>query len=148
MAKVLLQLNNIHKSYGAHVILDGAGASFAENQKIGVIGRNGAGKSTLCKIITGHEEADAGTIVKSQSLRLSYLEQHDPYTLDETVMAFLMRYTDKEEWRCGEVAAQFQLKNELLTTTIGQLSGGYRTRVKLTSMLLADPNFQNGDYYD
>ncbi len=141
MAKVLLQVNNLHKNYGAHVVLDGAGASFMENQKVGVIGRNGAGKSTLCKIITGHEEADAGTLVKSQDLRLSYLEQHDPYTLDETVMAFLERYTGKEEWRCGEVAGKFQLKNQILNTPIGELSGGYRTRVKLASMLLADPNF-------
>ena len=71
--KVLLQLNDIHKSYGARVILDGATASFEENQKIGVIGRNGAGKSTLCKIITGHEEEDGGSLSKSASLRLSYL---------------------------------------------------------------------------
>ncbi|MBI4432565.1 MAG: ABC-F family ATP-binding cassette domain-containing protein [Candidatus Omnitrophica bacterium] len=141
MAKVLLQLNNIHKSYGAHVIFDGAGAAFLENQKIGVIGRNGAGKSTLCKIITGHEEADAGTISKSQDLRLSYLEQHDPYDVEETVIGFLMRYTGKEEWRCGEVAGRFQLKGATLTARIEELSGGYRTRVKLTSMLLADPNF-------
>ncbi len=141
MAKVLLQLNNIHKSYGAHVVLDGASASFLEEQKIGVIGRNGAGKSTLCKIITGHEEADAGTVAKSQELRLSYLEQHDPYKLDETVITFLTRYTGKEEWRCGQVAGQFQLKGKTLLTPIGELSGGYRTRVKLTSMLLADPNF-------
>ncbi len=141
MAKALLQLNNLYKSYGAQAVLDGAVASFMENQKVGVIGRNGAGKSTLCKIITGHEEADAGAVVKSQNLRLSYLEQHDPYTLDETVMAFLTRYTGKAEWRCGEVAGQFQLKNEILKTAIGELSGGYRTRVKLASMLLADPNF-------
>ena len=141
MAKVLLQISGLHKSYGTHVVLDSANASFLENQKIGVIGRNGAGKSTLCKIITGHEEADGGAIIKSQSLRLSYLEQHDPYTLDETVMTFLMRYTGKEEWRCGEVAGQFQLKNKILSTPIGELSGGYRTRVKLASMLLTDPNF-------
>src|SRR5438477_224721 len=102
MPKVLLQLNETYKAYGAQVILDGANATFSEDQKIGVIGRNGAGKSTLCKIITGHEKADAGTVSKSQDLRLSYLEQHDPYKLDETVMGFLMRYTGKEEWRCGE----------------------------------------------
>ncbi len=139
--KVLLQLNDIHKSYGAHVILQGATASFLENQKIGVIGRNGAGKSTLCKIITGHEEADRGTLIRSAELRLSYLEQHDPYKLDETVIAFLMRYTQKQEWQCGKVAGRFQLKNELLHAMIGSLSGGYRTRVKLASMLLAEPNF-------
>ncbi|HTL70318.1 MAG TPA: ABC-F family ATP-binding cassette domain-containing protein [Candidatus Eisenbacteria bacterium] len=141
MAKVLLQLNDIHKRFGAQVILDGAGAAFQENQKIGVIGRNGAGKSTLCKIITGHEKADSGTITKSQDLRLSYLEQHDPYDLEETVIGFLMRYTGKEEWRCGEVAGRFQLKGPLLEARIAELSGGYRTRVKLTSMLLGDPNF-------
>ncbi len=139
--KVLLQLNDIRKSYGALVILEDATASFLENQKIGVIGRNGAGKSTLCKIITGQEEADGGTISRGSDLRLSYLEQHDPYKLEETVMEFLTRYTEKEEWECGKVAGRFQLKNEILSSPIGTLSGGYRTRVKLASMLLADPNF-------
>ena len=139
--KLLLQLNQIRKSYGARVILEDATVSFLENQKIGVIGRNGAGKSTLCKIITGHEEQDGGTVSRSPDLRLSYLEQHDPYKLDETVIDFLMRYTGKEEWQCGKVAGRFQLKNQLLQTKIGALSGGYRTRVKLTSMLLAEPNF-------
>ena len=139
--RVLLQLNSIHKSYGPDVILDDVTLSVNEGQKIGVIGRNGAGKSTLCKIITGHEEADSGTVSKSAHFRLAYLEQHDPYTLDETVLNFLTRYTSKEEWKCGKIAARFQLKNGLLTTPIGELSGGYRTRVKLTSMLLAEPNF-------
>lgn len=138
---VLLQLSQVHKSYGAQVILDDATVSFNEGQKIGVIGRNGAGKSTMCKIITGHEEADSGTVAKAAGLRLSYLEQHDPYKLDETVIGFLMRYTGKEEWQCGKIAGRFQLKNAILNTKIGALSGGYRTRVKLASMLLADPNF-------
>ena len=53
----VLQLNNIHKSYGHVTMLDDATETFTSDQKIGFIGRNGAGKSTLCKIITGHEEA-------------------------------------------------------------------------------------------
>ncbi len=139
--KVLIQVNDVRKAYGARVILDDASVSFGEDQKIGVIGRNGAGKSTLCKIIIGEDEADSGEVVKSADLRLSYLEQHDPYKMDETVLGFLMRYTGKEEWLCGKIAGQFQLKGDLLKATIGSLSGGYRTRVKLTSMLLAEPNF-------
>ncbi len=139
--KVLLQLSQIRKRYGAQIVLDDATVAFGEGQKIGIIGRNGAGKSTLCKIITGHEEPDGGEIVKSPSLRLSYLEQHDPYKPEETVLGFLMRYTGKEEWQCGKVAGRFQMKNAMLDATIGSLSGGYRTRVKLISMLLHDPNF-------
>ncbi|MCG3176652.1 MAG: putative ABC transporter ATP-binding protein YbiT [Candidatus Omnitrophica bacterium] len=139
--RVLLQLSDIRKSYGARPILEGATLSLLEGQKVGVIGRNGAGKSTLCRIITGHEEADGGTVSRSTALRLSYLEQHDPYQLEETVIGFLQRYTGKEEWECGKMAGRFQLKHGLLEAAIGSLSGGYRTRVKLTSMLLADPNY-------
>ncbi len=139
--KVLLQLDNIRKRYGSRILFDGASATFATEQKIGVIGRNGSGKSTLCKIITGHEEADGGEVVPSGDLRLSYLEQHDPYTLEETAMAFLLRYTGKESWQCAKMGSRFQLANEILDQTIGSLPGGYRTRVKLTAMLLAEPNF-------
>ena len=60
--KVLLQLSEIHKSYGANVILDGATASFSENQKVGVIGRNGAGKSTLLKVLSQITEPSEGEI--------------------------------------------------------------------------------------
>ena len=138
---VLIQVNNIHKSYGANVIFDDATVVLASDQKIGLIGRNGAGKSTLCKMITGHEELDGGLIRKSSDLRLSYLEQQDPFHPDENVMDFLMRYTGKEEWQCGETAWRFQLHHELLEKPIKNLSGGYQTRVKLASMMLRDPNF-------
>lgn len=123
------------------MILEDANASFATDQKIGVIGRNGAGKSTLCKIIIGQEEADSGEISKSTDLRLSYLEQQDPFRVEETIQDFLIRYTGKEEWECGEMAHRFQITNEMLNLPISSLAGGYRTRVKLTAMLLDDPNF-------
>ena len=139
--KQLLQLNNIHVSHGVQVVLDEANLTVSEGQKIGVIGRNGAGKSTLCNIITGHEKNYSGTVNKSAILHSAYLEQHDPYQLDETVIDFIKRYSKQEEWQCGKIAARFQLKNELLTTNIGKLPGGYRTRVKLTAMLVEEPNF-------
>ncbi|MEM7589352.1 MAG: ABC-F family ATP-binding cassette domain-containing protein [Myxococcota bacterium] len=138
---VLLQIVNLHKHHGSRTVFDKASASFCRQQKIGVIGRNGAGKSTLCNIITGREQADQGTVSRSDSLRLSYLQQHDAYQPNETVLEFLMRHTGKQEWQCGKVAGRFQLKNTLLHHTMGQLSGGYRTRVKLTAMLLTEPNF-------
>lgn len=136
-----LQIKNIHKSYGPQIIFEDATASFSTDQKIGVIGRNGAGKSTLCKIITGQEEMEEGEVCKSSDLRLSYLEQHDAFHLDETVIEFLMRYTGKAEWECGKMAHRFQINNQLLARPIQSLSGGYQTRVKLAAMLLPEPNF-------
>ncbi len=138
---VLLQVNEIHKAYGAVTILDAATASFGDDQKVGVIGRNGAGKSTLCRIITGHESADSGTITRNAALRLSYLEQHDTFKPGEDVLTFLMRTTRCEHWECAQMAARFQLKNEMLEAAVRNLPGGYQTRVKLAAMLLGDPNF-------
>ncbi len=137
----ILQLKNIQKRFGPRVIFDEANTTLSSAQKVGFIGRNGAGKSTLCKIIIGQESADAGEVIQSADLRLSYLEQHDLFTPTETVLEFLVRHTGQEAWRCGEVAGRFQLKHELLDTIVQNLSGGYQTRVKLTSMLLRDPNF-------
>ena len=138
---VLLQINKIHKAYGAVMLLDEAAASFSDDQKIGVIGRNGAGKSTLCRIITGHEAPDSGTLTRNASLRLSYLEQHDAFRPGESVLEFLMRTTAREHWECAQMAAAFQLKNETLDQAVRSLPGGFQTRVKLAAMLLGDPNF-------
>ncbi|MBI2884555.1 MAG: ABC-F family ATP-binding cassette domain-containing protein [Candidatus Omnitrophica bacterium] len=137
----ILQLQNITKRFGPRVIFDEAGVTLDSDKKTGFIGRNGAGKSTLCKIIIGQDTADSGEVIQSRDLRLSYLEQHDPFTPEETVLEFLMRHTGQEAWRCGEVAGRFQLKHALLDARITSLSGGYQTRVKLTSMLLREPNF-------
>ncbi|MDD5085235.1 MAG: ABC-F family ATP-binding cassette domain-containing protein [Candidatus Omnitrophica bacterium] len=137
----ILQINQIHKAYGANVILSDTSASFSTDQKIGMIGPNGAGKSTLCRIITACEAADDGTITRSAGLRLSYLEQHDVFKPGETALQFLMRTTNREHWECGMTAARFQIKNEMLGNVVQSMPGGYQTRLKLASMLLTEPNF-------
>ena len=137
----ILQLKEIEKKFGPRTIFEEASVTLDSEKKTGFIGRNGAGKSTLCKIIIGQETADSGEIIQSNDLRLSYLEQHDAFTPEETVLDFLTRHTGQEPWRCGKVAGRFQLKHGLLDAKIKSLSGGYQTRVKLTAMLLRDPNF-------
>ncbi len=136
----LLQVNNLHKSFGPRVILDNVTLTIAEKQKIGVIGRNGAGKSTLFRIVVGDEEKTSGEVLIHDTTRLGYLTQHDPYSFDETVMEFLLRSTGKEEWQCAKMAGKFQIKNEMLNRKIGALAGGYQMRVKLIDLLLHDPN--------
>lgn len=138
---MLIQLNNISLTYGLKQILDGASATFSEDQKIGVIGRNGAGKSSLCKLITGEDTPNKGKVAFASNLRLSYLEQKDPYTPDETVLEFTTRYSGEPEWKCAKIAAQFGLGPEHIYLPISALSGGFQMRVKLTAMILKEPNF-------
>lgn len=137
---VLMQIRNAHKNYGSQVLLDGAEAALTEDVKVGFVGRNGAGKSTLLRILLGEEELDQGEVTRSNNLRLGYLRQHDPFKPGETALEFLMRDSGQPDWKCGEVAGQFELKGAYLDGPIAKLSGGWQTRVKLAALLLHEPN--------
>ncbi len=136
----LLQITQASKSYGDQVLLDNAEATFHDNVKVGFIGRNGAGKSTLLKCILGEEELDKGDVIRSSNLKLGYLRQHDPFLPGESALDFLMRDSEQPDWKCGEVAGEFELKGSYLTGPIAKLSGGWQTRVKLAALLLHEPN--------
>src|SRR5436305_625097 len=136
----LLQISKAFKSYGDQVLLDGAEATLSDNVKVGLIGRNGAGKSTLLRVLLGEEELDSGEIIRHPSLRMGYLRQHDPFLPGETALDFLRRDSGEPDWKCGEVAGQFELKGAYLDGPIAQMSGGWQTRVKLAALLLHEPN--------
>jgi ATP-binding cassette subfamily F protein 3 len=137
---VLLQLKNAHKSYGSQVLLDDAEVTLTEDVKVGFVGRNGAGKSTLLRILLGEEELERGEVIRHPKLRLGYLRQHDPFHPGETALEFLMRDSEQPDWKCGEVAGQFELKGTYLEGPVSKLSGGWQTRVKLAALLLHEPN--------
>src|SRR3954468_22016349 len=98
MARNLLQLNNGHKAFGHQTLFDEATFSINEGEHVGIIGPNGAGKSTLFKILIGQEELDSGQIIKSRTLRLGYLSQHDEWSSDETGNSYLERICTIPVW--------------------------------------------------
>jgi ATP-binding cassette subfamily F protein 3 len=136
---VLIQIRKAHKSFADQVILEDAEATITDDRKVGFIGRNGAGKSTLLKILLGDEELDSGEVIHHPKLTVGYLRQHDPFEPGESALDFLMRDSQQPEWRCGQVAGDFELKGEKLHGPVKALSGGWQTRVKLAALLLHDP---------
>ncbi len=137
---VLLQLRNAFKRYGDQVLLEDAEVTLVDRVKVGFVGRNGAGKSTLLKVLLSEEELDSGEVIRGPALRVGYLRQHDPFLPGESALDFLMRDSGKPDWKCGEVAGRFEIKGKYLEGPVKELSGGWQTRVKLTSLLLHDPN--------
>ncbi len=137
---VLMQIQKACKSYGEQVLLDEAEATLSDDVKVGFIGRNGAGKSTLLRILLGEEELDSGEVSKHPNLQIGYLRQHDPFLPGESAHDFLIRDSGQPEWKCGEVAGQFELKGDYLEGPVARLSGGWQTRVKLAALLLHEPN--------
>lgn len=136
----LLQVTNLSKSYSGQTIFSGLSFSVFSKQKIGIIGRNGAGKSTLFKIILGQEEADGGQIIISPEARLGYLEQGGNFQENETGLDYLKRGSGKEDWQCLKMASRFKFTKEALNKKTSELSGGWQMRLKLSAMLLLEPN--------
>lgn len=137
---VLVQIREAFKSYGDQVLLQDAEVNLTDDVKVGFVGRNGAGKSTLLRVILGEEELDSGEVMLHPKLRVGYLRQHDPFQEGESALDFLIRDSGQPDWKCGEVAGQFELKGAYLEGPITALSGGWQTRVKLAALLLHEPN--------
>ncbi len=137
---ILLGLNDAYKSFGGQEILQKATLQVNDGQKIAILGRNGSGKSTLLRILLGEEEMDGGDLSHHPDLRLGYLRQHDPFLPGETVLQYLMRDSEQADWRCAEVAAEFGVRGPMLEQEVKELSGGWQTRIKLSALLLHDPN--------
>ncbi|MCB0384505.1 MAG: ABC-F family ATP-binding cassette domain-containing protein, partial [Bdellovibrionales bacterium] len=140
MAEVLLQVHNGSKSFGARSLF--SGASFAANvgEHIGVIGPNGAGKSTLFRCLAGLDHLDSGEVIQASSLRLGYLAQEDHFALDQSVEEYLQANCLTPIWELKSLGRRLGLSEKHFTSSVTQLSGGYRMRCKLLALIGQEPN--------
>ena len=141
MAKSVINIVNVSKSFVNKILLDKANLLIEEKSKIGMIGRNGAGKTTLIKILMGEEEADDGEVIFSDEVKIGYLSQGANFDETEKVIDYLTRATNKESWACSKIASGFGIDHIKINYNIGDLSSGYRMRIKLAEMMLHEPNF-------
>ena len=82
---MLITLDNVGKSYGIDVIVQGISAVVNENDRIGIIGENGAGKTTLLNMLMGMLENDEGEIIFADNVTIGYLKQTDGLNPNNTL---------------------------------------------------------------
>src|SRR5918992_5878574 len=83
----LVTLSGVAKSHGAQHLFDGLDLQVSAGRRIAIIGPNGAGKTTLLEIITGEQEADAGTVTRAKDLAIGYLRQEVAESGGQTAIA-------------------------------------------------------------
>ena len=62
MAKLKIDVNDLHKYYGENEVLKGITAKFYEGDVVCIIGPSGSGKSTFLRSLNLLEEVTSGTI--------------------------------------------------------------------------------------
>ncbi|MDH3318441.1 MAG: ATP-binding cassette domain-containing protein [Betaproteobacteria bacterium] len=110
----LLALLDAQLSYGDFPLLDRAAFSMDSGERIGLIGRNGTGKSSLLAVITGKATLDDGELRKSESLRLSSVEQEPKLPHAPTLRASLLLrghipsiHDERERWQVEARLTEF-----------------------------------------
>lgn len=78
-------------SFGTHVLLDQANFSLSAGEKVAIVGRNGAGKSSLLKLIAQINKPDSGELQQQKALRVRYLAQALPESLDISVFEYVSK---------------------------------------------------------
>ncbi len=83
----LVTLTGIAKSHGAQHLFADVNLQITTGRRIAIVGPNGAGKTTLLEIITGEQEADAGTVTRGKDLEIGYLRQEVAQAQGRSVVA-------------------------------------------------------------
>lgn len=136
----LIQVINGTKSYGARKLFDEINVSIDDQDQIGLIGPNGAGKSSFFKILVGKLELDGGEIIRKQGLRIGYLEQESTWDLDMTPEQELEKNSKVPIWEFKKMAPALDLKDSHFSIPLRKLSGGYRMRFKILSLIAEQPD--------
>lgn len=136
----LLQLHQGYKQYGSKILFEDARFAINEGEHVGVIGPNGAGKTTLFKILVNQITLDSGELVKSQKLNIGYLEQEAHEPLDISAEQHLEATSSKPLWELKQLGTDLGLLESHFAVPFHQLSGGYRMRMKLLSLIGREPN--------
>nr|WP_314218482.1 ABC-F family ATP-binding cassette domain-containing protein [uncultured Campylobacter sp.] len=87
----LIELIDVTKKFGSHVVLDGVNFALDANERVAVIGKNGGGKSTLMKIIAGLCEIDEGRVITQNGLNIQMLAQTPKFDENLSVKDALRR---------------------------------------------------------
>lgn len=87
----LLFLRDIQLSYGTQTLLDKIHFQIEPNERVCIVGRNGEGKSTLLKVIEGLVEADDGTRIVQDGVKIAKLQQEVPNDMSGSVFQIIAK---------------------------------------------------------
>ncbi|MFI3245757.1 MAG: LPS export ABC transporter ATP-binding protein [Ferrimonas sp.] len=160
MTPVLLQAQQLAKSYNGRQVVKNVGLQVETGQIVGLLGPNGAGKTTTFYMVVGLVQNDHGQIrigddditllpMHSRARKgIGYLPQESSIfrklTVHDNLMAVLQIRKDldkkQRQEKLEQLLEEFNITH--IRDSLGMaLSGGERRRVEIARALAADPKF-------
>ena len=141
-AKEVVALDSVHKSYGSNALLRDVSLSIRRNDRIALIGPNGCGKTTLLRLIMGEEACDSGEVKVSSNIKIAYVSQIIHFEDEQaTVLDTLRSAVELTQDKARSILFSFLFNAQDIQKTVGNLSGGERSRLKLCLLMQTRANF-------
>ena len=138
----VLVIDELGKSFGEKTLFSDLELLIRPGERVAVMGDNGSGKSTLVKIILGEVTPDAGYTRLGPAIRTAYLPQQVTFSHPERTLLDTLIYDDKAEpQQARDRLAAFNFTGEDVFKTVGSLSGGEQSRLRLCMLMKDDINF-------
>ena len=150
MPSPVIEVDDLHKSYGERHAVGGVSFTVEAGEIFGILGPNGAGKTTTVECIEGLRVPDSGTVrvlgrdphhdrsavtsVLGAQLQESQLQ--NKITVAEAMTLFASFYPEPADWR--ELLARLGL-TEHAAVRFAKLSGGQKQRLSIALALVGRP---------
>ena len=132
---VVFQMKGVEKSFGERTLFSGVELKVEGGERIAILGDNGTGKSTFIKCLLGEEDCK-GRIQFGPTVKWGYLPQIIKFSHPERTLYDTMLY----EKNCTPQTARdrlgaFLFQGEDVFKTVGNLSGGEQSRLRLCMLM-------------
>ena len=132
---VVFQMKNVEKSFGERTLFSDVELKVEGGERIAILGDNGTGKSTFIKCLLGEEDCK-GKIQFGPTVKWGYLPQIIKFNHPERTLYDTMLY----EKNCTPQTARdrlgaFLFQGEDVFKTVGNLSGGEQSRLRLCMLM-------------
>ena len=135
----MIQLVEISKSFGSHVILDRLSFTFENNKVYGIVGKNGSGKTTLFRCLTGLESCHGEIVSEHRPLKnyIGYLPTELFFYKLMTGMEYVRFVCNARNQKIDNITSRniFELP---LNDYVSTYSTGMKKKLALFAILLQD----------
>lgn len=132
----------VSKRYGDHLVFEHVNLTIKRGEKVAFVGKNGEGKSTLVKCIM-NEIPFEGSLKLGHGVKIGYFAQNQAQLLDDNLTVFdTIDYVAQGDIRTKirDILGAFMFGGEASEKKVAVLSGGERSRLAMTRLLLEPVN--------
>ena len=132
---VVFTVKNMEKAFGQRTLFSDVNLRVGKGERIALLGDNGTGKSTFIKCLLGEEDF-TGKLAFGPTVKWAYLPQIIHFSHPERTLYDTMLY----EKNCSPQMArdrlgQFMFSGDDVFKTVGTLSGGEQSRLRLCMLM-------------